>query len=126
MNEGDLELTQLSTTGFELLQSYFLSSNADAEKLTKVEKKETAAKSGYNSYYMNMDTYSYSYAKPAKKKEEQETEFFVLCAPKDLQDLEIAWKMALECRRPLVVNKAVEFLIKLYSCFGEEQEPLRA
>lgn len=70
MNEGDLELTQLSITGFELLQSYFLSSNADASKLNKVEKKESTSKSGYNSYYMNTDTYSYSYTKPAKKKEE--------------------------------------------------------
>lgn len=40
MEDGDLDVETLSPTGFELLQSYFLSSNESAGKITKIERKE--------------------------------------------------------------------------------------
>ena len=65
MEDGDLDVETLSPTGFELLQSYFLSSNENGGKITRIEKKEVQQR-GYNMYSMGSDTYSYSYGSSKK------------------------------------------------------------
>lgn len=121
MEDGDLEVSSLSITGFDLLSSYFLSSNEQAGSIRRVEQRETASKGHYQ---QNSDTYSYSYGNQ-KKKEEVEIQFEVLVPSNELLHLEIAWNLALQTAKPQVVPKAVDFLIRLYSCFSEEQEANR-
>jgi len=116
MEDGDLEVASLSTTGFDLLSSYFLSSNEQAGTIRRVEEREAKG-----SYPLSSDTYSYSYGNQ-KKKEENEIQFEVLVNSNDLLHLEIAWNLALQTEKDSVVPRAVDFLIRLYSCFSEEQE----
>jgi hypothetical protein len=66
------------------------------------------------------DTYSISYGQPSKKKQEDEVQFEVLCSPSELIDNEMVWSLALKCEQDVVVPKAKDFLIRLYSCFSEE------
>jgi hypothetical protein len=40
MADGDLEVESLSITGFDLLQSYFLSSNEQTNKIKRIEQRE--------------------------------------------------------------------------------------
>jgi hypothetical protein len=56
IEDGDLEIETLSLTGFNLLQSYFLSSNEQERKLLRIEAKETR---GYSTHNLSSDTYTY-------------------------------------------------------------------
>ena len=76
-------------------------------------------------YNMSSDTYSYSYGNQQKKKEDSEVEFEVQVDPQELAHSQIAWNLALQTMKPQVVPKAVDFLIRLYSCFSQEQEQHR-
>lgn len=76
-------------------------------------------------YNLSSDTYSYSYGNSKKKKEETEVEFEVCVDPAELAHSQIAWNLALQTMKPTVVPKAVDFLIRLYSCFSTEQEQFR-
>jgi hypothetical protein len=40
--------------------------------------------------------------------------------PKDLEQLDIVWNMALECENDKVVPKAIDFLIKVYNCLDDD------
>ncbi len=46
--------------------------------------------------------------------------FKLVTLPRDLDQLEIVWNMALETENPKVVPKAIDFLIKVYSCLDDD------
>lgn len=54
--------------------------------------------------------------------EEEETGpiFKTLVLPEQLDKLDIVWNIALEVENPKVVTKAIDFLIKVYSCIDED------
>ena len=91
-----MPVSNLSKTGFDLLQSYFVSSN-EAINNIKREKSTTdnTASKSQSYYYPAAGTYSYSFAKKAPT--EPELNIQVLVDPLKLAHLDIVWKMALEC-----------------------------
>lgn len=56
ITKGELHLKNLSPTGFEFLQTYFLSANETASKIEKVKPKYNTGGSNY--YGMNRGGYS--------------------------------------------------------------------
>ena len=58
-----------------------------------------------------------------QKSEEEEDDgpiFKILTQPESLDKLDIVWNIALESETPKVVSKAIDFLIKVYSCLDED------
>lgn len=91
----------------------------------------SSSTTNYGNYYNLYGTSTTSYGPSLPKNtygkgvqnEEEETKapvFKLVTAPKDLDQLEIVWNMALETENPKVVPKAIDFLIKVYSCLDED------
>ena len=95
MADGDMPVANLSTTGFDLLQSYFVSSNEAAENIKREKSVGVAESTKMQSYNPIAGTFSYSFAK--KTEADTELNIQVLCDPSKLSHLDIVWKMALEC-----------------------------
>lgn len=117
MEDGDMQVAGLSEIGFELLQSYFISSNEQANKIKRLEEKK---QTNNQRYVASAGVISYSFNN-TKKKENTDVQFEVQVSPFELDHSDIAWKLALECNKPAVVPRAMDFLIRVYSCLNEEQ-----
>lgn len=105
--------------------------NEKEQKLIKSQKSQTKSKFASISYNHNMGAYGYGPAAPYQRsyygrtaqKDEEEDEgpiFKILVRPETLDKLDIVWNIALETENPKVVSKAVDFLIKVYSCLDED------
>jgi hypothetical protein len=45
--------------------------------------------------------------------------------PSELKELEMLWTLVLECERPEVVPRVIDFLIKVHLCLHEELKSSR-
>ena len=65
------------------------------------------------------------YNRNTNQKEQEDDEdrapvFKLLAPPTDLNQLDIVWNIALNCENPKVVPKAIDFLIKVYTCLDDD------
>lgn len=123
MADGDMPVANLSVTGFDLLQSYFVSANEALDNIKREKSAGVADSTKMQSYNPVAGTYSYSFAK--KVEAEPELNIQVMIDPLKLAHLDIVWKMALECQQENVIPKAKDFLIRVFSCLSEEQQANR-
>jgi hypothetical protein len=123
MQQQQLDVATLPVVGFEFLQNYFLSVNENQSKLLRVQSqkkkstKQTTAGVTWSSYYVT------SLASPAPNQEESDDddqpEFNVVIDPRQLEKLDLIRIVVKQCQNPVVVKKAVDFLIRIYTCLDE-------
>lgn len=132
MQSKELDVKNLLNVGFSFLQQYFLSANEKENKVHKVAKPVKQQK--FTSMGYSTLTGSYSYGpqlksfynnvnklnNPKEPEEEEPTVFKLIVSPSDLSQLDIVWNIALNCENPKVVPKAIDFLIKIYTCLHDD------
>lgn len=124
----------LAPVGFEFLQFYFISLN---EKEGNLQRSAAASKTtraaGYPSYTNTTGRWTTSYSWTSnqtmtteKSSELSSTPAFTLQRlPSELKELEMLWTLVLECERPEVVPRVIDFLIKVHLCLHEELKSSR-
>ena len=129
-------MKNLLMVGFEFLSHYFLSVNENQQKLIKAQKKEkkNASSVADNDNFNLSALYGFTFgpmpkgfyvnnkdkSKGIPEEKEKGPTFKLLRPPTELDQLDIVWNIALECENEKVVPKAINFLIKIYSCLDEE------
>jgi hypothetical protein len=134
INKRELNLQSLSPTGFEFLQTYFLSANESANKIEKVKPKSNytsnnyysgMSRSGYtgygSDYKMSYTNYGWgnqwnSNTTSANEKEK----ILVKVQPPELDEMDLLWSLVLESGHPDVIQKAVTFFISLHTNLDDE------
>jgi len=124
----------LASVGFEFLQFYFISLN---EKEGNLRRQTPAAKAqkatGYPSYTNATGrwTTSYSWNNTGAAKVEEKgpldaaPKFTLLKLPSELKELKMLWTLVLECERPEVVPRVIDFLIKVHLSLQEDLKSSR-
>lgn len=127
-------MKSLAPVGFEFLQFYFISLN---EKEGNLQRQTPAAKAqkvtGYPSYTNTTGRWTTSYTwnnTGATKAEEKgpldaAPKFTLVKLPSELKELKMLWTLVLECERPEVVPRVIDFLIKVHLTLQEDLKPSR-
>jgi hypothetical protein len=130
----ELDVRSLAPEGLEFLQFYFISLNEKEGNLERQAAK-AAPKVGYTGVAHTPAKWTYSYSWPAnsynntKKDEENGSDstpkFTLKRLPGELKELEMLWTLVLNCERPDVAPKVINFLIKVHLSLAEDLKPSR-
>jgi hypothetical protein len=117
-----LDVRSLAPVGFEFLQSYFLSLNEREGNLERQKEQQTQKQNqGWSGSAGRWTTTANSW-----KKEEEVPETFTLQKlPSELKELDMLWTLVLQCDRPSVVPRVIDFLIKVHLSLADELRPER-
>ena len=123
----DEESKRMTSEGFKCFRNIFLLINEKLGKLVKGATSSTSdEKASYSTTYTDVNgtiyaSYSYNY-EDRKKNAEGDFEFKTLVFPSQLEGINSIWEVILQTDNEEVIEKALEFLNKLYTSVGEELE----
>ena len=136
----ELDVRSLAPVGFEFLQFYFISLNEREGNLLRQGPAQASAKqaTAYPNYSSSAGRWTTSYSwnsnqgsVGASKGEEQGSglgsapAFTLQRLPSELRELDMLWTLVLECERPAVVPRVIDFLIKVHLSLREDLKPER-
>lgn len=111
----------MTIEGFNCVKNLFLIINEKLGKISKVKANSvTTHPSSYNGYGVSYHSYSYNYEET--KAAPPDFEYVVNVLPEELEGVQSIWNFILTAKNEEVVEKAVDFLNKLYLYVNEELE----
>jgi len=129
----ELDVRNLAPVGFEFLQFYFISLNEREGTLQRQEpaqqSQKTATYPGYSSTtgrgtggysWNNTGTASASKANEKASQLDSTPSFKLQRLPTELKEVDMLWTLVLECERPEVASRVIDFLIKAHLSLSEE------
>jgi hypothetical protein len=124
MQQNEMDVETLPVVGFDFLQNYFLSMNEQQSNLLinhqskeKKPKQQSTAGVSWNSYFVGVG--NYTPVVEIEESEDDEPEFNVVIHPSKLEKLDLIWIVVKKATDPVVVRKATDFLIKVYTKLDE-------
>lgn len=126
---NELDVKTLAPVGFEFLQFYFLSVNEKEGNLQRKASPSTQ-RTGYAGYGNTPSKWSYSYSWNTNNQNNQKKEdenglgstpaFTLQRLPSELKELEMLWTLVLNCERPDVAPRVINFLIKVHLSLADD------